>query len=124
MSQSTENKAEKVSIEQIIEKLPSRFQSDQAASMQAVFQFKLSDAFPFYIEIADGQCSIEKSEHDDPNITLLMDEATFVDLMLGKIDGMSAFMKGQLKAQGNVMLATSLGKLFKKRAGDDDKINK
>ena len=43
-----------------------------------------------------------------------MDEAVFIGVVTGEIDGMSAFMKGQLRAEGDVMLATKLGKLFKK----------
>ncbi len=109
-------------IEQIIAKLPSRFQPDQGADLCAVYQFNLSDDLFFYIDINQGLCSTQLGEHDDPNITLIMDQSTFIALMSGEIDGMSAFMKGQLKAHGNVMLATSLGKLFKKKQGDSKKI--
>jgi putative sterol carrier protein len=109
-------------IEQIITKLPSRFQSEQAADLSVVYQFNLSEQLSFYIDIDQGQCLTKIGEHDDPNITLTMDQATFIALMAGEIDGMSAFMKGQLKAHGNVILATSLGKLFKKKQGDNDKI--
>ncbi len=109
-------------IQQIITKLPSRFQSDQAADLSVVYQFNLSEELSFYIDIDQGKCRTEIGEHDDPNITLIMDQTTFVALMSGEIDGMSAFMKGQLKAHGNVMLATSLGKLFKKKQGDSKKI--
>ncbi|MEH6443401.1 MAG: SCP2 sterol-binding domain-containing protein [Oceanospirillaceae bacterium] len=119
----SDNPATKITTGQIIAKLPSRFQSDQAKDMQAVFQFKLSNQLSFYIEINDQKCTIVMQEHEDPNITLIMDEDTFVALMLGEIDGMSAFMKGSLKAQGNVILATSLGKLFKKRTGDNQKLS-
>ena len=112
----------KVSTEQIIAKLPSRFQSQNAENMTAVFQFRLTDKFSFYISIADAKCSIEMAEHDDPNIILTMNEQTFYALMTGEIDGMSAFLKGDLTAHGNVILATSLGKLFKKKAGDEQKI--
>lgn len=118
----TESQNSKVSIEKIIEKLPSRFQPEQAGDMTAVYQFILSEQLSFYIDINNVQCNIEFAEHDDPNITLTMDQATFSALMSGEIDGMSAFMKGQLKAHGNVILATSLGKLFKKKKGDDEKI--
>jgi putative sterol carrier protein len=42
-----------------------------------------------------------------------MDESTFIGVIQGEIDGMSAFMKGLLRAEGDVMLATKLGKLFR-----------
>ena len=112
----------KYSTEQIIAKLPSRFQSQNAENMTAVFQFRLTDKFSFFISIADAKCTIEMAEHDDPNIILSMNEQTFCALMSGEIDGMSAFLKGDLTAHGNVILATSLGKLFKKKTGDEQKI--
>jgi len=107
----------------IIAKLPSRFQSDKAADLDSVFQFHLTDCLSFYIEIKNQTCRIEMSEHDDPNIVLSMSEAVFIALMSGELDGMSAFMKGDLKAHGNIILATSLSKLFKKRPGDLQKFN-
>ncbi|WP_432695391.1 SCP2 sterol-binding domain-containing protein [Marinobacterium sp. YM272] len=101
-----------ITVEQIIRKLPSRFNPEQAGSLEAVFQFQLSDAQPFFITIANGACDGQAGEHDDPNITLHLDEATLIRVVTGEQDGMSAFMKGQLRAEGNVMLATRLGKLF------------
>jgi putative sterol carrier protein len=35
-----------------------------------------------------------------------------IRLIEGEQDGMSAYLKGQLRAEGDVMLATRLGKLF------------
>ncbi|MBV1789173.1 SCP2 sterol-binding domain-containing protein [Marinobacterium sp. D7] len=101
-----------ITVEQIIEKLPSRFNPEQATGLKATFQFQLSDAAPFYIAIADQQCTGQSGEHQDPDITLHLDEATLIRVVTGEQDGMSAFMKGQLRAEGNVMLATRLSKLF------------
>lgn len=107
---------------QIIDKLASRFQPEQAKNFEAVFQFHLTDLLSFYIEITNQTCHIEKSEHEDPNIVLSMSEPVFFKLMTGEIDGMSAFLKGDLKAHGNIILATSLSKLFKKRSDDNQKL--
>lgn len=101
-----------ITVQQIIEKLPQRFNPDQAGDLQAVFQFQLSDACPFFIRIEAGQCAGSEGEHADPDITLHLDEATLIRVVTGEQDGMSAFMKGQLRAEGQVMLATRLGKLF------------
>lgn len=109
-------------IEQIVTKLATRFQPEQAKDMCAVYQFRLIDSFPFYIEIANQQCTTEIAEHDDPNIILTMKPDIFIALMAKEIDGMSAYLKGDLKAQGNIMLATQLGKLFRKKAGDHSKL--
>jgi putative sterol carrier protein len=112
----------KLTTEQIIDKLASRFQPDQAEGLTVIYQFRLTDKFSFYIDINNQQCTTKREEHDDPNIVLTMHETTFIALMTGKIDGMSAFMKGDLQAHGNVLLATSLSKLFKKKSSDTKKI--
>jgi putative sterol carrier protein len=41
-----------------------------------------------------------------------MDTETLGGLMSGEVDGMQAFMMGQLKAEGDIMLATKLSELF------------
>lgn len=101
-----------LTLERIVSKLPQKFNPDQAAGLNAIFQFRLSDAEPFYIDIRDGECTSEYGLHEDPSLVLHLDEATLIRVISGEQDGMGAFMKGQLRAEGNVMLATRLGKLF------------
>lgn len=101
-----------ITLEKIVRKLPEKFNPSQANGFKAVFQFKISDADAFFLEIDEVDCQSRYGEHGDPDITLLMDEATLIRVMTGEQDGMSAFMKGQLRAEGNVMLATRLSKLF------------
>ena len=101
-----------ITVEQIIEKFPSRFIAEKAADFEAVFQFELQDDTDFYLEISNQTCTAVKGEHDDPNITLLMDAATMIEVINGELDGMSAFMQGRLKAEGNLLLAPKLGELF------------
>lgn len=101
-----------LTLERIVNKLPLKFNPDQAASLNAIFQFRLTDAAPFYIDIRDGECTSEYGLHDDPSLVLHLDEATLIRIISGEQDGMGAYMKGQLRAEGNVMLATRLGKLF------------
>lgn len=103
-----------ITVERVIEKLPSRFVAANAEDFSAVFQFIIEDGSDFFIQISNGNCNVEQGEHSDPNITLIMDSETVVDVVTGETDGMSAFLKGRLRAEGNVMLATKLGKLFSK----------
>ena len=102
-----------ITVARVIAKLPSRFQADAAESLNVIFQFLLEDDENFYITIHEQSCTTTQGEHPDPSVTLLMDAETFIKVVTGQQDGMSAFMKGQLRAEGNVILATKLGKLFK-----------
>jgi len=105
-----------ITLEKIFNKLQDRFNPDAAQGLNKVFQFSLNDADSFYLMIDNGQLQSHWGEHNDPNITLRMGEATFIGIISGDIDGMGAFMKGQLKAEGDVILATKLGQLFKQTA--------
>lgn len=104
-----------ISVTKVIEKLPSRFVSENAAGVAATFQFVLEDEQDFFITVSEGECTVEAGEHPDPNVTLLMDAETMVSVINGEKDGMSAFLSGQLRAEGNVMLATKLSKLFSRK---------
>lgn len=104
-----------ITVSKVIEKLPSRFQTDAAKDLAAVYQFYLEDDEDFFIQIKDQTCTTFTGEHNDPSISLFMNAETFIRVVTGEQDGMSAFLKGQLRAEGNVMLATKLGKLFKKK---------
>lgn len=101
-----------LTLERIVRKLPQKFNPEQAQGLSAVFQFRLNDAEPFYISINAGECESHFGLHEDPSLVLRLDEATLIRIINGEQDGMGAFMKGQLRAEGNVMLATRLGKLF------------
>jgi len=102
-----------INVQRIFAKLAERFNADNAAGITAVFQFALEDADSFYMDVRQQQLSANWGEHKDPDITLRLSEETLAKVVSGELDGMSAFMKGQLRAEGNVMLATRLGKLFR-----------
>lgn len=104
--------SQEISVAKVIEKLPSRFIAENAEGFDAVFQFVLEDDQDFYISIKEQVCTVETGEHIDPNITLIMSAETFKDVINGQQDGMGAFMSGKLRAEGNIILATKLGKLF------------
>jgi len=109
-----------ITVERVIAKLPSRFSPENAADLEAVFQFQLEDSDNFYIAIEQQQCQVTTGDHPDPSITLILDSETFIKVVTGEQDGMSAFMKGLLRAEGNVILATRLGKLFKREKQSQD----
>ncbi|UTW13658.1 SCP2 sterol-binding domain-containing protein [Marinobacterium rhizophilum] len=106
---------EQISVDQVIEKLPSRFCPEQAKDLSCIYQFIIDDETGFYIAIRDQQCQVVRQRHDDPDITLHVGSDAFIRVVTGEQDGMSAFLKGQLRAEGNIMLATRLGKLFSRQ---------
>ena len=65
-----------------------------------------------FVAIANGAYDIQEGSHDSPSVTLMMTFDTLSGLMDGSTDGMQAFMAGQLRAEGDMMLATKLGEIF------------
>lgn len=99
-------------IDQIISKFPEKFNPEAAKGMNLVFEFNILNERKFHLIVNDGACRVEEGEHDDPNVTLIADEQTFIGITTGELGGMQAFMTGRLKTEGNMMLATKLGDLF------------
>lgn len=89
-----------------------KFNADAAAGADHVFQFNIEDGENFHITIKDGTCAIAEGESGEPSVTLIMNEETFQGIISGDTDGMQAFMAGQLRAEGDMMLATRLGEFF------------
>ena len=100
-------------IQDVISGLKDRFDADAAAGLNIVFQFNITDGDPFHIAVSDGQCDIQEGTSDNPSVSLISDTDTFTGIMTGEVNGMQAFMTGKLRTEGNMMLASKLGDLFK-----------
>jgi len=100
-------------INELIKVMEGKFNKDAASGLDLVFQFDLDDTDDvFYVAIANGAYDIQEGSHDSPSVTLMMTLDTLSGLMDGSTDGMQAFMAGQLRAEGDMMLATKLGEIF------------
>lgn len=92
-------------------KIESQFNSSAAAGMDVVFQFSI-DEDAYHLIVSDGACQLVQGTHDDPSVTLIMDQETFEQVASGELNGMQAFMAGKLRTEGDMMLATRLSDLF------------
>lgn len=101
-----------MSVDQIFEKLEKSFNADAAQGLDLVFQFDIEDDKSYNLVINDGTCKLNEGAHADPSVTLIMNAETLEGIVSGETDGMQAFMAGQLRAEGDMMLATKLGELF------------
>jgi putative sterol carrier protein len=97
---------------EFINEMNAKFNPAAAAGLDLVFQFNIEDADTYHLIVKDGTCEVVQGEAADPNVTLIMNSETLQGIVSGDLDGMMAFMSGQLKVEGDMMLATKLGELF------------
>lgn len=94
-------------VEEIVARIPEAFNADAASDIDATVQYNAST--PFYLVIKDGTCAVETGSADAPDLTLETDdEADMIAMMTGELDGVSAFMTGKLRMDGDLMLAQRL----------------
>ena len=79
-----------------------------------VFQFRFTEDEDFFLSVAPNAFSFSEGSSTDPTLTLYLDRHdTCWQLLIGTRDGMKAFMNGQYRADGNIVLSQLLLYLFK-----------
>ncbi len=101
-------------VKEIFTKMPEVFNPSAAQGLDAVFQFEITgdDGGNWSIIIKEGTCEIQEGTHDSPTVTLTMAGETWLGMVNKETNGMQAFMSGQLKASGDIMLAQRIEQLF------------
>jgi putative sterol carrier protein len=104
-----------VTIETLMSRMPKAFLPEKAAGVEAVIQYHLTgeEAGDWIITIQEGECQVVEGIAENPNMTLSADSADYKDVILGKVNGMNAFMEGKLKLAGDLNLAMKLTSFFK-----------
>jgi len=102
--------------EEIFSEIQRRMDANPAklAGIKAVFQFDISGADPgaYSVTIANGKATVSEAASASPDITITMASNDFVDMVEGRLDGITAFMGGKLKVKGDPMLAMQLQSLL------------
>ncbi len=107
--------AEEITIEEMMNRMPKAFLPDKAEGVEAVIQYHLSgaEAGDWVVTIGDGQCVVERGTTEESTMTLRADSQDYKDIILGKLDPMTAFMQQKVKLTGNLNMALGLTKYFK-----------
>lgn len=102
-------------VEQLIRNHEKAFQPEKAMGLDAVIQYHLTgeEGGDWIITIRDDKCNVQEGVAENPKMTLTADAREFGDILLGKMDGMAAFMQGKLKLAGDLNLAMKLTGFFK-----------
>lgn len=102
-------------IKQIFDGMQAAFNADRAAGQEAVVQWDVDTTdgtISYQLEVKDGTCTTHTGTPLPARLTLGMSLPNFLRFLSGKLDGMQAFMSGQLKVGGDMMLAQSMQAWF------------
>eukprot|EP00455_Lapot_gusevi_P039256 TRINITY_DN43_c0_g1_i1.p1 TRINITY_DN43_c0_g1~~TRINITY_DN43_c0_g1_i1.p1 ORF type:complete len:575 (+),score=279.17 TRINITY_DN43_c0_g1_i1:75-1799(+) len=106
----------------IFEELKKRLAAEPGLvkKVNVVYAFNITGAdgktHSWLVDLKNGAGSIQAGGQGKADCTIIIKDEDFAKLMAGKLQPQTAFMKGQLKIKGNMMLAQKLDALIKKKA--------
>jgi putative sterol carrier protein len=102
-------------IRDVFSRMPEIFDPSAAQGMDAVFQLNITGdgGGNWTAVVKDGTCQIQEGSHEKPSVSLTMSVDTWLAIVNKEINGMQAFMSGQLKVSGDIMLAQRIEQLFR-----------
>jgi uncharacterized OB-fold protein/putative sterol carrier protein len=109
-------KKKAVSARDILATVESRFRPEKAegVTMNVGYDLTGPEGGQWTLQIKDEQCKVREGFADDLTVKLIMDAGVYTGMMIGTIDGASAFTSGQVKIEGDMMAAAATGKFFHK----------
>jgi len=102
-------------VRQLILNHEKAFRPEKAEGVDTVLQYRLTgeEGGDWIITIKDGKCTVAEGIAENPKLTVTADGREFGDILLGKLDAMSAFMQGKLQLKGDLNYALKLTSFFK-----------
>ena len=105
-----------ITIPEALQGLVSHFNPDAARGLNVVIQMNISGegGGTYQIKIANGQADLLAQPIATPTLTLNVGAKDWLDISMGKLDGVKAFMSGKLKVDGDMSLLMKFPNLFKR----------
>lgn len=101
----------------IFRRMPDVFRADRAGSLDAVVQWHIT-GHPdngedvYELRIAGGRCVVMDDPSGSPTLTLRLDAVNFVKMATGNANARMLFIRGRLKARGDLGLTNKFPSLF------------
>ncbi len=93
--------------------LDTAFAAQAATGIDAVYQLRFRDAGPYHLSIRTGGLSCGNGEHAAPTVTVFFDSFdNHTAVLQGRLDPMEAFLRGQFRADGHIVLVMRMLQIF------------
>ncbi|HAD05622.1 MAG TPA: hypothetical protein DCE76_00510 [Anaerolineaceae bacterium] len=104
-----------VTIQDLMNLLPSYFMPEQAKGISARIGFDLTgEGGGYWTAVIENQtCRVEKEKVEPLDLTLSGEASVILDIFSGRLDAMRAYLMGKVKLTGNMSLAMQMTGLFK-----------
>jgi putative sterol carrier protein len=107
---------------EIFGRMAEHFRPEEAVGIDAVVHFKVLDrpggGYDHYeLVVRDGRCVVSERPHAEPQVTIRVKPVDFLKLVTDNASGPVLFLRGRLKLEGDVMLASRLTGLFRIPSG-------
>lgn len=104
-------------VEAIFRNMPDVFRADRAGRLRAVVHWWISGRGDggedvYEMQIADGRCTVAAAVESQPNLTLRLDGVNFLKMTTGNANARMLFLRGRLKARGDLGLTGRFPNLF------------
>lgn len=99
---------------EVFEKVVSRFDADKMAGVTATVQFNLTggNSGEYYLAIAGGSCNYGQGAAENPTATITIASEDLTALTAGQLNPMAAFMQGKIKVQGDMGVVMKMQNLL------------
>lgn len=99
-----------MTIDDIFSRLPGALNTQAASGVDATILFNTSQ--PRNVVIKDSALIVNEGTVAPYTVAITMADDDLVKMLTGELDGMTAFMTGKLKIDGDLMFAQSITSLF------------
>lgn len=100
--------------QQVFDGMRQSFRAQKAKGVHARYEWELSGPTggQWWIDVEDGKFKMGRGKIDNPSVTFIASDKTWVALSNGTLGGKWAFFTGRLKVHGSQALARKLGEIF------------
>lgn len=99
-----------MNLEEMFTRLPEAARASAIDGVDATIQFNTSA--PRHVVIRDGAVSVVSGTTEPYTVAVTMADDDLVSMLAGQLDGMTAFMTGRLKIDGDLMFAQRIVSFF------------